>query len=199
MFDSKQLKLNANNNRNINNNNYTEKEGKNNIINNNKNEIRNNNEYKDDNNNDNDNNNNDEELPLITLNFISICQCCKTYFDNNTYLPYLLKYSHLFCIKCINEYFTDKNGIKCPSLGLIAKSTDEFNPYNQNNANNPYNRNSITNAYNRNSVRNPYDTNNANSQYRHTRTMTMQPVKSNYNNLNNNNNFPKNNSYNPYS
>ena len=86
--------------------------------------------YKQENSNKNKDNNNDnneeEELPLITLNFISVCQCCKKSFDNNTYLPYLLKCGHFFCIKCINEYFTDKNGIKCPSDGLIAKSINEL-------------------------------------------------------------------------
>ena len=116
------------------NNNFTEEEEENNNIinNNNEEEIEENNEeinleqesinkiQKD------NENNEDEELPLITLNFISICQCCKTSFDNSTYLPYLLKCGHFFCIKCINEYFTDKNGIKCPSDGLIAKSINEL-------------------------------------------------------------------------
>jgi hypothetical protein len=68
----------------------------------------------------------EEELPLITLNFISICQCCKNSFDNNIYKPYLLKCGHFFCIKCIKDYFSDQNGIKCPSDGLIAKSIDEL-------------------------------------------------------------------------
>ena len=77
-------------------------------------------------NNDNYSNNGDEELPLITLNFISECQCCKKSFDNNVYKPYLLKCGHFFCIKCIKDYFVDKNGIKCPSDGLIAKSLDEL-------------------------------------------------------------------------
>ena len=77
-------------------------------------------------NNENYSNNGDEELPLITLNFISVCQCCKKSFDNNVYKPYLLKCGHFFCIKCIKDYFIDKNGIKCPSDGLIAKSLDEL-------------------------------------------------------------------------
>ena len=77
-------------------------------------------------NNENYSNNGDEELPLITLNFISVCQCCKKPFDNNVYKPYLLKCGHFFCIKCIKDYFVDKNGIKCPSDGLIAKSLDEL-------------------------------------------------------------------------
>jgi len=114
--------------------NTEEEEEDNNIINNNlQEEFEDENEgfyYKQENSNKNKDNNNDnnedEELPLITLNFISVCQCCKKSFDSNTYLPYLLKCGHFFCIKCINEYFTDKNGIKCPSDGLIAKSIKEL-------------------------------------------------------------------------
>ena len=152
--------------KNININNFNEEEEENNnIINNNmEEEVEDENENeemnldeqnlnkmsKDDNDNDNNNDNNDdEELPLITLNFISVCQCCKTSFDNNTYLPYLLKCGHFFCIKCINEYFTDKNGIKCPSDGLIAKSINELTllnnliPKNNQNINNSNNSNNL--------------------------------------------------------
>ena len=95
------------------------------------------------------NNNDDEELTLITLDFISVCQCCKTSFDNNNYQPYLLKCGHFFCIKCINEYFTDKDGIKCPNDGLIAKSLDELtllkNLIPKNNESNNRNNNSTSN------------------------------------------------------
>ena len=94
------------------------------------------------------NNNDDEELTLITLDFISVCQCCKTSFDNNNYQPYLLKCGHFFCIKCINEYFTDKDGIKCPNDGLIAKSLDELtllkNLIPKNNESNNRNNNSTS-------------------------------------------------------
>ena len=111
------------------NNNPEEEEENNNIINNgleddNENENDNMN-YEEDSNN-NKANNEDEELPLITLNFISVCQCCKKSFDENMYKPYLLKCGHFFCVKCIKDYFTDKIGIKCPSDGLIAKSLDEL-------------------------------------------------------------------------
>ena len=120
--------------------NTEEEEENNNIINNNmqeefqeeneemnsEQESKNKNEDNNNINSENNENNEDEELPLITLNFISVCQCCKKSFDSNTYLPYLLKCGHFFCIKCINEYFTDKNGIKCPSDGLIAKSINEL-------------------------------------------------------------------------
>ena len=116
------------------NNNLEEEEENNNIINNNiDDECGNENDYINFEqesinkmNNENNSNNDDEELPLITLNFISVCQCCKNSFDNSIYKPYLLKCGHFFCIKCIKDYFTDQNGIKCPSDGLIAKSLDEL-------------------------------------------------------------------------
>ena len=116
------------------NNNLEEEEENNNIINNNiEDECYNENDdmnFEQESinkiNNENNSNNEDEELPLITLNFISVCQCCKNSFDNNIYKPYLLKCGHFFCIKCIKDYFTDQNGIKCPSDGLIAKSLDEL-------------------------------------------------------------------------
>ena len=68
----------------------------------------------------------EDELPLITLNFISVCQCCKNRFDKKEYLPYLLKCGHFFCLNCINQYFTDETGIVCPSDGLVAKSVKEL-------------------------------------------------------------------------
>ena len=68
----------------------------------------------------------EDELPLITLNFISICQCCKNRFDGNKYLPYLLKCGHFFCLNCIRQYFSDERGIICPSDGLVAKSINEL-------------------------------------------------------------------------
>ena len=68
----------------------------------------------------------EDELPLITLNFISICQCCKKKFDSQNNLPYLFSCGHFFCINCIKQYFTDKIGIVCPSDGLVAKSINEL-------------------------------------------------------------------------
>ena len=68
----------------------------------------------------------DNELPLITLNFISICQCCKNKFDSKNNLPYLLKCGHFFCVNCIKQYFTDQTGVVCPSDGLVAKSINEL-------------------------------------------------------------------------
>ena len=85
---------------------------------------------KDEDDNDNDTNNNeneeienDEEAnPLITLNYISICQCCKNPFNSYLHIPYLFKCGHFFCKQCIEDNFTDEEGIKCPNDGLIAKS-----------------------------------------------------------------------------
>ena len=68
----------------------------------------------------------EEELPLITLNFVSNCQCCKNKFDKEKNLPYLFKCGHFFCINCIKQYFTDKNGIVCPLDGHVAKSINEL-------------------------------------------------------------------------
>ena len=68
----------------------------------------------------------EDELPLITLNFISICQCCKNRFDKGAHLPYLLKCGHFFCLDCINQYFTEQMGIVCPSDGQVAKSVKEL-------------------------------------------------------------------------
>ena len=68
----------------------------------------------------------DDEIPLITLKDISLCQCCKSHFNKDENLPYLLKCGHFFCIKCINQYFKDEKGILCPSDGLVAKSIQEL-------------------------------------------------------------------------
>ena len=68
----------------------------------------------------------DNELPLATLNYISICQCCKNKFDKEKCLPYLLKCGHFFCLDCIKQYFIDERGVVCPSDGLVAQSIDEL-------------------------------------------------------------------------
>ena len=68
----------------------------------------------------------EENIPLVTLKFISICQFCKNNFNSTIHLPYLLKCGHFFCLKCIKENFTDEEGIKCPNDGLIAYSIKEL-------------------------------------------------------------------------
>ena len=68
----------------------------------------------------------EDGLPLVTLKFISICQCCKFAFDSIEHLPYLLKCGHFFCKKCLEENFTDNEGIKCPIDGLVAHSIKEL-------------------------------------------------------------------------
>ena len=68
----------------------------------------------------------EENIPLVTLKFISICQYCKNAFNSTIHLPYLLKCGHFFCLKCIKEHFTDEEGIKCPNDGLVALSIKEL-------------------------------------------------------------------------
>ena len=132
-----------------NNINTEEEEVNNNIINNNlQEEFEDENEgfnYKEENSNkikDNNNENNeDEELPLITLNFISVCQCCKKSFDNNTYFPYLLK-----CGKSINELTFLSNLIPKNILNKndnITASTDVNITNNNINTNTSVNNNEI--------------------------------------------------------
>ena len=68
----------------------------------------------------------EDDLPLITLNFISNCQCCKNKFDKEKCIPYLLKCGHFFCIDCIKQYFTSQNGVMCPLDGPVAKSIEDL-------------------------------------------------------------------------
>ena len=69
---------------------------------------------------------NESNIPLVTLNFLSICQCCKDQFNSTDCVPYLFKCGHFFCKKCIIEQFIDEEGIKCPNDGLVAKSISEL-------------------------------------------------------------------------
>ena len=73
------------------------------------------------NNNNIENESNDSELPLVTLNFLSICQCCKNSFNSNDNIPYLLKCGHFFCKQCIIKQFNDEEEIKCPNDVLVNK------------------------------------------------------------------------------
>ena len=68
----------------------------------------------------------EDNIPLVTLNFISICQFCKNNFNSSIHLPYLFKCGHFFCLKCIKENLTDEEGIKCPKDGLVALSVKEL-------------------------------------------------------------------------
>ena len=101
-------------------------------INNNLNEENYENENEENENEENENSNEQNEevesdgIPLITLNYISICQCCKNPFNSTINIPYLFKCGHFFCKKCIEEQFTDEEGIKCPNDGLIAYSIKEL-------------------------------------------------------------------------
>ena len=111
LLDNKKIQ---NNNLKINDN----KENNNNI-NNEENNIENQNEEMDE-------NESDSGVPLVTLNFLSICQCCKNSFNSKENIPYLFKCGHFFCKQCILEQFTDEEGIKCPNDGLIANTISEL-------------------------------------------------------------------------
>ena len=122
---------------NNNNNNYmstNKKKDKNNInndvdindINNNMNQNENMNNNIENQNEEIDENESDSGVPLVTLNFLSICQCCKNSFNSKENIPYLFKCGHFFCKQCIVEQFTDEEGIKCPNDGLIANSISDL-------------------------------------------------------------------------
>ena len=104
--------------------------------------------------NENENNSQDEEIALIKMEQITICQFCKNSFDKNEHLPYLMKCGHFFCLKCIKEHFTVEQGIICPSDGLVGKSVQELkllnnlildNNINENNDDNNSNENTLNN------------------------------------------------------
>ena len=130
------------------------------------------------------------EKNFFSLNSISKCQCCNKYFNNKSNIPFLFKCNHFFCKNCIENYFQDEKGIKCPIDGYIAKNINElkiieklFNYNNNENNNNNNNSNSYENQnytvhtnYNENEN---IDSNNINN-------------LSNNNNNNNNNNFNEN-------
>ena len=135
--ENENAKLNINENENEKANDYTNNEIENNIqLNKNKYnnlEINNNMNQKENNKNDNQNqneefdeNDSDSGVPLVTLNFLSICQCCKNSFNSKDNIPYLFKCGHFFCKQCIIEQFTDEEGIKCPNDGLIANSISDL-------------------------------------------------------------------------
>lgn len=92
----------------------------------------------------------DDDIPLLTLKFISICQSCKAQFDNKEHMPYLLKCGHFFCKKCLLENFTTKEGIKCPGDGTLVKNMKELKLLNNLIQNQTYresnNNNSIENT-----------------------------------------------------
>ena len=65
---------------------------------------------------------NDLNYPnIISMNQSGICQCCNKEFDSKKNIPCLLKCNHIFCKICLETYFTEKEGIKCPIDGLVGK------------------------------------------------------------------------------
>ena len=74
------------------------------------------------------NNNINQSSKLITLKYVSVCQCCKLNFNSQSNLPYLLQCGHFFCKECILKKFFDKKTkvIVCPEDGAVAKSLSEL-------------------------------------------------------------------------
>ena len=69
---------------------------------------------------------NDLNYPnLISMNQSGICQCCNKEFDDKNNLPCLLKCNHIFCKICLETYFTEAEGIKCPIDGLVGKDIND--------------------------------------------------------------------------
>ena len=58
--------------------------------------------------------------------FSKICHCCNKEFDMENQIPFLLKCNHIFCKKCLENYFTNEEGIKCPIDGLMGKSISDI-------------------------------------------------------------------------
>ena len=126
------------------------------------------------------------EKNFFSLNSISKCQCCNKLFNNNSNIPFLFKCSHFFCKNCIENYFQDEKGIKCPIDGYIAKNINELkvieklfnynNNENNNNSNNSYENQNYTVHTNYNENEN-IDSNNINN------------LSNNNNNNNNENNI----------
>lgn len=64
---------------------------------------------------------------MITLKYISVCQCCKNNFNSGNHTPYLLKCGHFFCKNCLINNYTDEEGkIYCPEDGCMAKNFSEL-------------------------------------------------------------------------
>ena len=62
---------------------------------------------------------------IISMNQSGICQCCNKEYDNKLNLPCLLKCKHIFCKICLETYFTEKEGLKCPIHGLVGKDIND--------------------------------------------------------------------------
>ena len=123
--NQKQNPQNQSNNNIKNNNEISFKKKENNEINLNNN-IQNLDENEDEENGGEEEEGAEENIPLVTLKYIAVCQCCKSQFDSKSHLPYLFKCGHFFCKECIEGQFTDEEGIKCPIDGLVAKNINEF-------------------------------------------------------------------------
>lgn len=60
-----------------------------------------------------------------------MCENCKTLFDINNNLPYLIPCGHTICEKCLNSFDFKDDTIKCPLDSLIYKIAKENIPKNE--------------------------------------------------------------------
>ena len=137
---------------------------------------------------------------LISMNSFSVCQCCNKEFDSKKNIPYLLKCNHFFCKTCLENYFTDEEGIKCPIDGLVGKSLNDIKIMNNftdkktnekkivNKKNNTNNKKNI-NENNSLNVNNGKDLNNKNKGHKNLNKNKENKLNINImNNVNNENN-----------
>jgi len=138
---------------------------------------------------------------LIQMSSFSVCQCCNKEFDLKKNIPYLLKCNHFFCKACLENYFTDEEGIKCPIDGLVGKSLNDIkimknfveNKNNKNKNNNNTNKNNKKANANKNALKsnNGKDMNNKN--INHIKKKKKNSNLNIYNNNNDNNYDDENN------
>ena len=138
---------------------------------------------------------------LIQMSSFSVCQCCNKEFDLKKNIPYLLKCNHFFCKACLENYFTDEEGIKCPIDGLVGKSLNDIKIM-KNFVENKNNKNKNNNKNNNNTNKNSKKSNaNKNSNLKGNNGKDMINKKINHikkNKKNNNLNIYNNNDNNNY-
>ena len=137
---------------------------------------------------------------LISMNSFSVCQCCNKEFDSKKNIPYLLKCNHFFCKTCLENYFTDEEGIKCPIDGLVGKSLNDIKimkNFVDNKNNDKSNKNNVNKKSDKKNVNKNNIIGNNGKELKNIMNKNMNKNKENNINLNmfNNNNNNDNNIY----
>jgi hypothetical protein len=132
------------------------------------------------------------------MNSFSVCQCCNKEFDSKKNIPYLLKCNHFFCKTCLENYFTDEEGIKCPIDGLVGKSLNDIKimkNYVDNNKKNDINNNNKNSMNNnkKNDKRKMNKNNIKNNNGKELKDINNKNINRNKENKNNLNMFNNNN------